>query len=89
MRLYVLSLGAFAIASEGFMLAGILPVMAVDLRVGIPTAGHLVSVFAFAYAISSPLLTALTCNIERRRVLIAALFGSAVEFRRCARSRLP
>ena len=41
-RLIWLTLGAFAIGTEGFMIAGLLPVLARDLGVGLPTAGHLV-----------------------------------------------
>jgi hypothetical protein len=36
-----LTLGAFAIGTEGFMIAGLLPALARDLNVGIPAAGHL------------------------------------------------
>jgi DHA1 family inner membrane transport protein len=35
-----LILGAFAIGTEGFMIAGLLPALARDLNVGLPGAGH-------------------------------------------------
>jgi hypothetical protein len=34
-----LTLGAFAIGTEGFMIAGLLPALARDLNVGLPAAG--------------------------------------------------
>jgi hypothetical protein len=39
-----LTLGAFAIGTEGFMIAGLLPVLVRDLNVGLAAAGHLVTV---------------------------------------------
>ena len=38
-----LTLGAFAIGTEGFMIAGILPLIAGDLSISIPLAGQLVT----------------------------------------------
>jgi predicted MFS family arabinose efflux permease len=49
-----LTLGAFAISTEGFMIAGLLPALARDLNVGLPAAGHLVTAFSLAYAIGAP-----------------------------------
>ena len=55
-----LALGAFAIGTEGFMISGILPGMAHDLGVSVAAAGQLVTVFAFAYAVGSPLIAVAT-----------------------------
>lgn len=68
-----LALGTFAIGTEAFMIAPLLPGMAADLGVGVAAAGHLVSAFALTYALSSPILTTLAGNLDRRRVLIAAM----------------
>jgi len=76
--LYWLALGAFAVGTEGFMIAAILPKIASDLSVGIATAGQLVTIFALAYAISSPVLTALTGSIDRRGLLIFSMVLFAV-----------
>jgi len=38
-----LTLGAFAIGTEGFMIAGLLPALARDLNVSLPAVGNLVS----------------------------------------------
>ena len=73
-----LALGTFAIGTEGFMIAPLLPNLAADLSVGIGTAGQLVSVFALTYAVSSPILTALTGGIQRRRLLIGAMAAFAL-----------
>jgi len=71
--LYWLALGTFAVGAEGFMIAGILPTVAHDLGVSVAVAGQLVVAFTAAYAISSPVLTALTGALSRRGLLIAAM----------------
>src|SRR5450830_1680016 len=71
--LFWLALGTFAVGTESFMIAGLLPDMATDLHVSVVAAGQLVTVFALAYALSSPVLTALTGAIDRRRLMIAAM----------------
>jgi predicted MFS family arabinose efflux permease len=76
--LYWLALGAFAVGTEGFMIAGILPRLATDLSVSPGTTGYLVTAFAFAYAVSSPVLTALTGQFSRRSVLIWAMCAFAI-----------
>ncbi len=73
-----LALGTFAIGTEGFMIAPLLPDLAADFSVGIGTAGQLVTVFALTYAVSSPVLTALTGRIQRRRLLIGAMVAFAL-----------
>ncbi len=72
-----LALGAFAVGTEGFMIAAILPKVAADLAVSITAAGQLVTVFALSYAVSSPILTTLTGKLERRTLLIASMAAFA------------
>jgi predicted MFS family arabinose efflux permease len=73
-----LTLGAFAIGTEGFMIAGLLPSLARDLNVGLPAAGHLVTAFSLAYAIGAPVMAVLTAGLERRRLLAVAMGGFAL-----------
>jgi predicted MFS family arabinose efflux permease len=73
-----LTLGAFAIGTEGFMIAGLLPALARDLNVGLPAAGHLVTAFSLAYAIGAPVMAVLTAELERRRLLAVAMGGFAL-----------
>jgi predicted MFS family arabinose efflux permease len=70
-----LTLGAFAIGTEGFMIAGLLPILARDLNVGLVAAGHLVTAFSLAYAIGAPVMAVLTAGLERRRLLAVAISG--------------
>lgn len=73
-----LTLGAFAIGTEGFMIAGLLPALAHDLEVSQPAAGHLVTVFSLAYAVGAPVMAVLTAGLERRRLLALAMGGFAL-----------
>lgn len=75
---YWLALGTFAVGTEGFMIAGLLPDIASSLSVSQSTAGYLVTIFSLAYAISSPVLTALLAGINRRRLMIGALGAFAL-----------
>jgi predicted MFS family arabinose efflux permease len=71
--LYWMAVGSFAIGTEGFMVAAVLPSMSSDLAVSVAVAGQLMTIFALTYAFSSPLLTALTGGFDRRNLLIAAM----------------
>jgi predicted MFS family arabinose efflux permease len=76
---YWFALGTFAIGTEGFMIAPLLPSLAQDLSVSLTAAGQLVTAFTLAYALSSPILTAVTGSIGRRNLLIGSIiaFGAA------------
>jgi predicted MFS family arabinose efflux permease len=76
--LYWLALGTFAVGTESFMIAGLLPDMAADLHTSIVATGQLVTVFALAYALSSPILTALTGAFHRRTLMILSLSAFTV-----------
>jgi predicted MFS family arabinose efflux permease len=72
-RLLILALGTFAIGTEGFVIAGVLPGIAAELGVSVPAAGQLVTVFAIAYAIAAPVMATLTAGVERRLLLVTAM----------------
>jgi predicted MFS family arabinose efflux permease len=77
--LIALALGTFAVGTEGFMIAAILPAIGGSLAVSVPVAGQLVTAFTIVYALSSPILTAWTAHLSRRALLLASLaaFGVA------------
>jgi predicted MFS family arabinose efflux permease len=68
-----MALGTFAIGTESFMIAPLLPKIATDLSVSVSAAGQLVTAFTLALALSSPVLTALTGNFNRRKLLILSM----------------
>lgn len=73
LRLLVLALGTFALGTGSFVFAGLLERVARDLGVSVGTAGHLVTVFAVTYAVSSPVLVTLAGGVAPRRILVAAM----------------
>jgi predicted MFS family arabinose efflux permease len=77
-KLVWLAVGAFAIGTEGYVVAGLLPDLAADLHVSVALAGQLITVFALAYALGSPVLAVVTGAMERRRLLIVALAAFAI-----------
>jgi predicted MFS family arabinose efflux permease len=73
-----MALGTFAVGTEGFMIAPLLPDIAADMSIEVHHAGYLVVVFALAYAISSPILTTLTARLNRRQLLIVCMAAFSV-----------
>lgn len=73
LALLALAVGAFGIGTTEFVMMGLLPEVADDLHVAIPTAGHLVSAYALGVVIGAPLLAALTARMSRRTVLIGLM----------------
>jgi len=69
--LLALAIGAFGIGVTEFAPMGLLPVIANDLGVSIPTAGLLISAYALGVVIGAPLMTLTTGRIPRRTLLIA------------------
>jgi predicted MFS family arabinose efflux permease len=73
LRILVLATATFAIGTDGFVINGLLPAIAEDLGVSRATAGQLVTAFALTYAVSSPVLAAITARVSRNRVMLAGL----------------
>ncbi|MFH8486077.1 MFS transporter [Streptomyces longisporoflavus] len=73
LALLALAVGAFGIGTTEFVMMGLLPNVADDLGISIPTAGHLVSAYALGVVIGAPLLAAVTARMPRRRVLIGLM----------------
>ncbi|MFF4538453.1 MFS transporter [Streptomyces aureus] len=73
LALLALAVGAFGIGTTEFAMMGLLPDVAGDLGVSIPSAGHLVSAYALGVVIGAPLLAAATARMPRRTVLIALM----------------
>jgi MFS transporter, DHA1 family, inner membrane transport protein len=72
-RLLVLALCTFAIGTDAYVVAGILPPVARSFDVSIAAAGQFVTVYSFAYAVLAPVMATLTAHWPRRHVLLAGL----------------
>jgi DHA1 family inner membrane transport protein len=76
-RIFLLPIGAFAVGTGNIVFVGVLEPLARDLDVSIAAAGQLATTFAIAYAVSAPVLVALTTRLPRRPVLVVALAAFA------------
>ncbi|MDP4072865.1 MFS transporter [Acidovorax sp. A1169] len=71
--LLALTLSAFAISTTEFVIVGLLPTVAADLSISIPSAGLLVSLYALGVAVGAPVLTALTGKLPRKALLLSLM----------------
>ncbi|HEX2010447.1 MAG TPA: MFS transporter [Roseateles sp.] len=71
--LLALTLSAFAIGTTEFVIVGLIPTIAADLGVSLPSAGLLVSLYALGVAVGAPVLTALTGRLPRKTLLLALM----------------
>ncbi len=69
--IFALSIGAFGIGVTEFAPMGLLPVIASDLGVSIPSAGLLISAYALGVMLGAPLMILITGRVPRRTLLIA------------------
>lgn len=71
--LLVLALSAFAIGTTEFVIMGLLPNVAADLGVSIPSAGWLVTGYALGVAVGAPFMALATAHWPRKRALLALM----------------
>ena len=71
--LFALAMAAFAIGTTEFVIVGLIPEMARDLSVSLPTTGLLVSLYALAITLGAPTITALTGRLPRRGLAIGLM----------------
>ncbi|MGL4924776.1 MFS transporter [Aeromonas veronii] len=73
LALFALTLSAFAIGTTEFVIVGLIPTIAEQLNVSLPSAGLLVSLYALGVAIGAPVLTALTGKVQRKWLLVGLM----------------
>ena len=71
--LLALAVSAFGIGTTEFVIMGLLPEVAGDLHVSIPTAGLLISGYALGVVVGGPLLTVAGHRIPRKSLLIGLM----------------
>lgn len=73
LALLALTISAFAIGTTEFVIVGLIPTIADQLGVTVPSAGLLVTIYALGVAIGAPVLTALTSRIPRKLLLVGLM----------------
>lgn len=68
--LLALAFGSFAIGMTEFVMMGILPDIATDLGIDIPTAGHLIALYALGVVVGAPVLVLFTSSYPPKNVLL-------------------
>ncbi|MCM3654789.1 MFS transporter [Metabacillus litoralis] len=72
-KIYMLSLISFLVGTSQFVISGILDQVAASVGVPVSAAGQLITVFALANAIGTPVFMVATAKIDRRNQLLLAL----------------
>ena len=70
LALIALAISAFGIGTTEFVIMGLLPDVARDLGVSIPSAGLLVTGYALGVAIGAPIMAVITSKFPRKRTLV-------------------
>lgn len=70
LALLALAIGAFGIGTTEFVIMGLLPEVAADFGVSVPTAGFLVTGYALGVMFGAPLMTVLGTRISRKNMLM-------------------
>jgi DHA1 family inner membrane transport protein len=68
--LLALAVAAFGIGTSEFVIMGLLPDVARDLAVSIPSAGMLVSAYALGVTIGAPIVAIAVANVPRKQALM-------------------
>jgi DHA1 family arabinose polymer transporter-like MFS transporter len=71
--LFPLLLGGLGIGTTEFVMMGLLPDIAANLHITIPTAGHLISAYALGVVVGAPLLVMMSSNYPPKKVLLALM----------------
>ena len=72
-RLLFLALGMFALGTDSFVVAGVLPEICRSFDVSVGAAGQLTTVYAVTFALLSPTIAAVTGHLPRKLLLITGL----------------
>lgn len=70
LALFALAVAAFGIGTTEFVIMGLLPDVANDLHVSIPSAGLLITGYALGVVFGAPILAIATANMPRRATLL-------------------
>ena len=70
MSLIALAIASFGIGTTEFVIMGLLPEVATDLRVGIPAAGLLIGGYALSVTVGSPVMAVLMSRMARKSALL-------------------
>src|ERR1700686_4492528 len=68
-----LAVGGFGIGTGEFGIMGLLPDVAGDIGVSIPTAGHVISAYALGVVVGAPVIAVMAARLTRKALLLALM----------------
>ncbi|RXH18437.1 MFS transporter [Bradyrhizobium guangzhouense] len=74
-RLLVLAIGMFALGTDSYVVAGVLPEISRNFDVSIGAAGQMTTVYSVTFALLSPTIAAIAASVPRKSLLLA---GAAI-----------
>jgi MFS transporter, DHA1 family, inner membrane transport protein len=74
-RLLVLAIGMFALGTDSYVVAGVLPEISRAFDVSIGAAGQMTTVYSVTFALLSPTIAAIAASVPRKNLLLA---GAAI-----------
>lgn len=74
LKIYLLTLIGFLVGTSQFIIAGVLDKIAESLSISIASAGQLVTIFAIASAIGTPIISLLISKYSLKKQLLMAIF---------------
>ncbi|MEH6890189.1 MFS transporter, partial [Bacillus sp. JJ864] len=72
-KIFLLTIGMFALGVDAYVMAGILPNVAGEFDVSIGKAGQVVSIFTLCYALAAPLFASIMSKTNAKHILLIAL----------------
>lgn len=72
--LFIFIISTFVVGTIELIITGILELIAADFHVSQSLTGQLITIYALAFAIGSPILSKWTAHLERKTVLLSSLF---------------
>jgi predicted MFS family arabinose efflux permease len=72
-RLLVLAIGMFALGTDSFVVAGVLPEISRTFHINIGAAAQMTTAYAITYAVMAPLIAALAAHVPRKTMLLTGL----------------
>ncbi|MDJ0288261.1 MULTISPECIES: MFS transporter [Bacillus] len=71
--IFLLAVGSFVTGTSEFVVSGILDIISDDMRISIPVAGQLITIYSLFYAVGALFLVMATSKLNRKKVLLSAI----------------
>ncbi|OPH56397.1 MFS transporter [Paenibacillus ferrarius] len=73
-KVFILAIACFVTGTVELIVGGILDLISTDLHISISAAGQLITLYSLTFALTGPLLQAVTVKVERKKLYLIAIF---------------